>query len=285
MKIIQVSKLPNVDYREYVKRTALEKDFKTLIKEPCILMEGETVLCIYNIVDIDTAELVKDLKSLKYHEGYRTRGLKSLSRIFGFRPRSPIRGEYCSSTSLATENPEVHARVCNLALDIEKYYEKYSPKVYAEHKAETDSKIKDIYKIQGKSLFTSGIINKNNPLKYHFDSGNFNGVYSMMIVFKSGIQGGYLSLPEYGIGLELPNNAVLMFDGQSILHGVTPITKTTPESHRFSIVYYSLKQMWKCLALDEELARIRNKKRKREVMRFDMPPEHYATLKGRRGKQ
>lgn len=285
MKILQVQKLNNVDYKEYVKRTALEKDFTTLIKEPCVLMDGEKVLVVYNIVDIDTDSIVKDLKALKYHEGKRTLGLVSTSRIFGFRPRSPIRGEFCSSTSLATENPEVHAKVCNLALDIEKYYEKYSPQIYSEHKAQTDEKIKDIYKIQGKSLFTSGIINKNNPLKYHFDSGNFNGVYSMMIVFKSGIQGGYLSLPEYGIGLELPNNAVLMFDGQSILHGVTPITKTTPESHRFSIVYYSLKQMWKCLALDEELARIRNKKRSREIMRHNMTPEHYASLKNRRGKQ
>lgn len=89
MKIIQVNKLDNVDYREFVKRTALEKDFTTLIKEPCILMEGEKVLLIYNIVDIDTDSVVKDLKSLKYHEGKRTRGLVSTSRIFGFRPRSP----------------------------------------------------------------------------------------------------------------------------------------------------------------------------------------------------
>lgn len=249
------------------------------------LMEGDKVLVIYNIVNIDTNEVVRDLKRLKYHEGQRTRGLKSTSRIFGFRPRSPIRGEYCSATSLAVEAPDVHAKVCNLALEIEKYYEKYNPKGYKEHKEQTDAKIKEQWRIQGKSLFTSGIINKNNPLKYHFDSGNFNDVYSMMIVFKSGVQGGYLSLPEYGIGLELPNNAVIMFDGRSILHGVTPITYTAPEAHRFSVVYYSLKQMWKCLPMDEELARIRNKKRLREVMRYDMPKEHYDALKGRIGKQ
>ena len=284
MKEITLKK-KDVDYKDWVRRTALEKDFETLIKEPTIFTEDKKIKIIYDIVDIDTSQVLKDLKLIQYHEGKRTRGLSSKSRIFGFRPRQPIRGDYCSSTSLAKEMPDIHARVCNLALQIEKYYEKYNPEGYKAHQAQTDEKIKDIWKLNQKSIFTSGIINKNNPLKYHFDSGNFNDVYSLMIVFKEGIQGGYLSLPEYGIGFELRNNSIIMFDGQSIMHGVTPIIYTTPDSHRFSIVYYSLKQMWKCLNMTEELARIRNRKTERERTRWKMPPEHREMLLGRRGKQ
>lgn len=284
MKTIEIKK-KDVDYREYVKRTAVESDFDTLIKEPCILTEDGNIRIIYDIIDIDTESLVNDLKRVEFHEGKRTRGLVSISRIFGFRPRSAIRGEYCSATSLAFQQPDIHAKVCGLALEIEKYYEKYNSEGFNRHKNEVTEKVKGEWRINGKSIFTSGIINKNNPLKYHFDTGNFNGVYSMMIVFKEGIEGGYLSMPEYGLGIELRNNSIIMFDGQAILHGVTPITKTVPTAHRFSIVYYSLKQMWKCLEINDELARIKNKKTQRERIRHTMPPEHRAKLEKARGKQ
>jgi hypothetical protein len=248
-------------------------------------MEGNEIKVIYDMVSMDTEAIVADLKKIKYHEGKRTRGLVSTSRIFGFRPRNAIRTPYCSSTSLAVDYPEIHAKICNLALDIEKYYAKYNPEGYKKHLNLTDEKIKKDWRISGASAFTSGIINKNNPLKYHFDAGNFKNVYSMMIVFKEGISGGYLAMPEYGIGFELKNNAIIMFDGQSIVHGVTPIGKQTPGSHRFSVVYYSLKSMWNCLEITEELANVRNLKTKRERIRWKMPEEHKNALLGRKGKQ
>lgn len=285
MKIIEITKNPNLDYKQFIKRTALEKDYQTIIKEPTIITENGEIKIIYDILDIDSKNVVEDLKRIKYTVGKRARGLVSTSRIFGFRPRMELRGDYCTSTSLAYDNPDIHQRVCNLALEIEKYYEKYNPKGYKDHSEQTDSKIKKSWRINGKSVFTSGIINKNNPLKYHLDAGNFNKVFSLMIVFKEGIEGGYLSCPEYGIGFELKNNSILMFDGQSIMHGVTPITYTTPKSHRFSIVYYSLKKIWKCLEIDDELARIRNIKTKRERIRWNMPKEHRDHLLKNRGKQ
>lgn len=74
-------------------------------------------------------------------------------------------------------------------------------------------------------------------------------------------------MPEYGVGVSLPHNSVFMFDGQSVLHGVTPITKTSNQAVRYSIVYYSLQQIWNCLPLSEEVARIRNVKTQRERRR------------------
>ncbi len=225
------------------------------------------------------------LKRIKYTEGQRARGLVSRSRIFGFRPRLAMRRDYCSSTSMAHEFPKEHALVCSLAGQIEKIYQKNDPKQYEAHKAITEAKIKKSYKLGGGSVFTSGIINKNNPLKYHFDTGNFRKVFSCMPVFKSGITGGHLALPEYGIGIELKNNSIFMFDGQGIMHGVTPIKYDSPLSYRYSIVYYSLKNIWQCLEIDEEVARIRNVKTKWEKMRHNMTDEHKAALRSRYGKQ
>ena len=81
-----------------------------------------------------------------------------------------------------------------------------------------------------------------------------------MLAFKKDTLGGFLSLPEYGIGLEIADNSVLIFDGQNITHGVTPITKLGKESYRYTVVYYSLQQMWHCLTQEEELERVRNRR-------------------------
>lgn len=85
-----------------------------------------------------------------------------------------------------------------------------------------------------------------------------------MVVFKHQIDGGYLTCPEIGLCFELKDKSVLMFDGQNILHGVTPFTKLSPESYRYSIVYYSLAQMWKCLPPGEETKQANKRRRERE---------------------
>lgn len=282
-----LAKHKELDLKSFVKRTALESDYSTLIKEPTLIRDADNdeLKVIYDIVNLDTKEIVDALKVVKYHEGKRTRGLVSRSRIFGFRPRHPIRGNYCSSTSLAIEHPTEHQIVCNLAEKIEDYYSKWYPEGYQRHLKMSEEKVQAEWRMNGKSAFTSGIINKNNPLKYHWDTGNFNDAFSMMIVFKNDVQGGYLSVPEYDIGFELQNNAVIMFDGQSLLHGVTPIYFANENAHRFSVVYYSLKQMWKCLEVTEELAWARKTKTERERNRANMTQEHRDMLLGRRGKQ
>jgi len=63
------------------------------------------------------------------------------------------------------------------------------------------------------------------------------------------------------------DNTVILFDGQNILHGVTKITQAHPKGYRYSIVYYTLQQIWNCLPMSEELARARNVRHKREVSR------------------
>lgn len=285
MNTLSVKKRP-VKLEDYIKRSALESDFSRLISEPTCLIDAETgkILVVYDDFDVDCQPIVKALKTIKYSEGQRARGLKSRSRIFGWKPRLAMRGDFCSSTSLAVEHPTEHSTVCHYAELLEKRYLKNDANTYSAHRALIDEKVKAEYRING-TVFTSGIINKNNPLKYHFDTGNFNDVFSCMLVFKSGVTGGYLSLPEYDLGFELKDRTAFMFDGQGILHGVTPIKYASPLAYRYSVVYYSLKQIWKCLTITDELIRIRERKTKREKIRHRMPAEHRADLLRRWGKQ
>lgn len=271
LKEIQIFKKP-IDYKDYVQRSALESDYDTLIDESCILVENGQIKLIYKKLDLDEDDMIEALKKIKYNTTERSGGLKTTSRIFGFAPRVAMRNDFCHEASLAEESPKEHKIVCDYARKVEELYRVESPDTYDQHKKISDEKIKEDYRIQD-TVFTSGIINKNNPLKYHFDSGNFTKVYSCMLGFKYNVEGGYLALPEYGVGLKIANNSATIFDGQSILHGVTPIKMLSPDAYRYTVVYYSLKNIWNCLPLDEELARIRNVKMRREMKRAGISEE------------
>ena len=78
-----------------------------------------------------------------------------------------------------------------------------------------------------------------------------------MLVLKKDMEGGWLCIPEINTRFLLKNNSLFMFDGQKLLHGVSPMNERSEDAYRFSIVYYSLKGMWKCLTLTEELLRAR----------------------------
>jgi hypothetical protein len=261
-----------IDLKKFVQKRAAENDCSVLLKDEFKLVDKETnrVVCVYikPTEDEQTFSTIFDTcLNVKYTESIRTSGLKTTSRIFGYNPRNAIRKDFCSATSLATENPEMHARLIKGGALAAKYYALTNKELYEEHLKTTKEKIVSDYRFADVP-FTSGIINDNNPLCYHFDSGNFKNVWSAMIVLKHNIGGGYLSMPEYDINCEVSDRSIFYFDGQSILHGVTPISKLAPDSRRFSIVYYSLKSMWNCQPLREEVARARMRREEVEMRRF-----------------
>jgi len=272
MKTIQVTRIDDFDPKQYVKRTAVESDYETLIKESCKIYDKDTgvLLAVYLIMPKTPTELLQAILSIKYGTNKRLAGVITHSRIFGYKPREKIRNDMCTSTSLVTENPQEHRVICEFANQLTEYYKTYCGEIFDDHLAIANEKILPEWKI-GSTPFSSGIVNRNNALHYHFDSGNFKNVYSNMVGFKSNVKGGYLAIPEYNIGLEIANNSVVLFDGQKILHGVTPIKKMNKDAYRYTIVYYTLQQMWKCEPLTEELARIKHERtalERRRILRL-----------------
>lgn len=265
MKTIEAQRIP-VNFKEYVKRSAKETDYKTLITEPCLITEnGEPKILYINLEKEKTKYLRQACKNIRYEKSERTSGLKTQSRIFGYSPRNTIRKDFCSSTSMAAQHPLEHSVICNFGEYIAGLYEEYFPEIYNKHKNLVKENNLDEWKIPC-TPFTSGIVNKNNPLKYHFDAGNISDVLSNMVVFKKNVKGGYLACPEFDFAFECADNTAVLFDGQKILHGVTPLSKNE-KGYRYSVVYYSLKQMWNCLPLTEEIIRAREVRNKRETKR------------------
>ncbi len=268
MKTIQLTRQP-VDYKEFVKRPAKREDFGELINEECLIkdQDGKTILLYFKFKK-PTDKLVQAVESIPYETVRRSSGLVTTSRIFGYDPSTGIRKPYCSATRLAFDNPKQHAVITGFGEEIAEIYKEWLPDTYTSHEQLAVNKVKAEWRIPS-TPFTSGIINKNNQLNYHFDSGNFKDVYSNMIVLKNNVAGGYLALPEYGVGLECANDTLVMFDGQKILHGVTPIKFFGENAYRYSLVYYTLEQFWKCDELTVEVAKVRGRRAELEKRNAD----------------
>jgi hypothetical protein len=260
-----------INLREFVHRRAEEADCQILLKEEFRLVDkiSGKVVCLYINPTEDAFSLDKIFDcctKVKYVVDQRTNGLKTTARIFGYNPRNVIRKDFCSITSFATEQPDHHANIMLGGVIAAKHYALHNPELYSDHLKTTQERVVEDYRLADVP-FTSGIINDNNPLCYHFDSGNFKDVWSAMIVLKKEIAGGYLAMPEYGVMCEVKDKSIFYFDGQSILHGVTPITRMRPNARRFSIVYYSLRAMWNCAPLRDEIARARMRREQVEQKR------------------
>jgi hypothetical protein len=265
-------KRKKLNLNDYTHRRAKVEDCSQLITDEFKLVDADTgqLMALYCKPTGESAvfnDIFDACRAVKYVRDYRTDGLQTTSKIFGYNPRNVLRKDYCSVSALARESPAIHERILAGGALSAKYYALHNQELYVEHLATTREKIVEQWQLP-KVPFTSGIINDNNPLCYHFDSGNFKNVWSAMIVLKHKIAEGYLSMPEYDVMCEVANHSIFYFDGQGILHGVTPIKKLAPDSRRFSLVYYSLQAMWNCQPLREEIARIRMLREQREQKRF-----------------
>lgn len=265
MKILHLDK-KSVDVISLRSREALPEDSKTFIEQPTSVFENGMLKIVYCYLEEQLPKLVQALKSISYDKNHRSGGLPTTSRIFGHSPRSTLRKDFCAVTSMSQQFPEQHAEICKGATVVSKLYEQFNPILYKQHDQTSKDKVRREWHLED-SPFTSGVANKDNQLRYHFDSGNFLDVWSAMLVFKNKMEGGYLSVPEYDLCFELKDHSCLMFDGQGLLHGVTPFKKLSLDAYRYSIVYYSLRQMWNCLSPSDELLRIRELKTKREYKR------------------
>jgi hypothetical protein len=187
--------------------------------------------------------------------------MPSYSVTFGYHPRNALRNNFCGPAGLAREDPAAHRLIVSYAGVVASAYARSNPALFERHERLALA-VRREWQLEG-GPFTSGIVNRDSPLPYHYDGGNFAGVWSGMLGFRRDIEGGNLAVPAYDLALEVADGSLTLFDGQGLLHGVTPFVKTSPHAYRFTVVYYSLEQMWKCLPPEEEAARIQRIRRGR----------------------
>lgn len=225
-----------------------------MIKEDCIIhLEGNFPILYVSLKGKTPLGLLDSLKSIAYNPSLRLRknGTKEVRRI-AMIPRNGLMGSFCTESSVAIAHPEANTDLMDLAELMGKTLNKYFTKYYKLQKILL-RKIKPQYRVH--EVFTSGIINKNHALEYHYDKANVPNTLSCMVVKRAGVIDGELVLPEYGIALECANDSLLIFNGQKILHGVVPFTEIYSDWYRFSVVFHTAEKMKLCLEPEEELIR------------------------------
>jgi hypothetical protein len=252
-----------INDRDFLKRSVIEDDYtQTIFPDSKLYLDGKQIAIIEKLPLQDVATMRWAAKNVKTFKDYRTDGLNTNSTIFGFSPREPLRKDFCGATAMATKEPRHHSVFVNFANYADKKYREHFPAEYKTHCESLEDTVRDEWLLNG-TVFTSGIVNDHNPLKYHYDRGNLKGSLSVMLVLRSGIVGGDLVFPEFKCKLLCDDACLFIFDGQGFVHGVTEM-RGRAGSYRYSIVYYSLNGMKYCLSPEEELSRIRKLKTQRE---------------------
>lgn len=246
--------------KDFLKKTPSVSDFSRLVNYPCRAYDNNNnlVFCYQQIPDLQLASRLNDAcEKTPFAKGTRTGGLISESNIFGYRPRNSVRMSLniCAATGMSRDYPHIHSVLADGAKAFGFWLNKVNPSVCEQQEKYLKEHILPEYRIA--DCFTSGIVNRNNPLQYHKDQGNVPGSWSVMSVFKHQIEGGYLILPCYGIAIELKHNSIIAFSGESVVHGVSPIKILSKTSKRYSIVWYTQEMLKHCLPCKEEIARTR----------------------------
>lgn len=238
---------------DFLKKEAKDEHVELEVSEDCLFeVDGKLAGGIFTLPG-DCKDIMWALKSLEYQKYERTGGLSTVSRTFGFLPRVSIRNDYCRKTVANRDFPKQTHILEKYGQFVNDLYKTYFPDVWeAQHKDVED--ILDDYKIKD-TIFTAGIINKNYNIAYHRDNGNFESSYNCMLHFKNRLDGGKLVVPELNVRLNMPNNICAIFDAQKFIHGVTPLD-IKPLGYRYTVVYFSMEQMTKCLDFREEVERI-----------------------------
>lgn len=271
MKKVEVKKT-EVNLSSYIKKIAKESDCSNVIDFDCLIyIDGIPKIAYLTIPNVLTKYVRRACLNVKLNhverlsDGLITNGK---NRVFGYRPARQMSqfASTCSTTGLAKDFPLEHSALCAFSKTAKEYYEKIFPTQYAKNSEIVNEKILKEWTLED-TVFTSGIINKDSILQYHFDIGHVSKALSVMLTLKKELEGGDLSMPEINTLLKLKDNTLLIFDGQELLHGVTPIVKNTNNSYRLTVVYYSLIQMWKCLTITEEVIKARAVRFKKEHKR------------------
>jgi hypothetical protein len=288
MKKVEVTK-NKIDLNNYIKKVANEKDCSNIIDFDCLIyVDGIPKIAYLTIPDELTKYVRQSCINVKLNNVERlSSGLitEGKNRVFGYRPSRSMSqfASTCSTTGLAKDFPLEHSALCAFSKVAKDYYNEIFPNQYKHNLDIVNEKILKEWVLED-TVFTSGIINKDSVLQYHFDIGHVSKALSVMLTFKKDLIGGNLAIPEINTLLKLNDNTLLIFDGQELLHGVTPIIKKNKKSYRFTVVYYSLIQMWKCLTITDEVVKARKKRFEKEHKRANNEVGEMAKDVGKNGK-
>ncbi|HET9137522.1 MAG TPA: hypothetical protein VFO76_12880 [Candidatus Kapabacteria bacterium] len=246
-----------IDDKLYLRRTPERTDYKELITTDTIFIENGKPIILYKILPKTYLDKLRYLvfKS-KFIKTHRTNGTPSQSAVFGALPRIPHRHNYCRYSANTKNQKELNSDIFYFARLINSIYRDLLPDQHEINLSIVEESVEAEYVIKG-TPFTTVNLNINHAIKYHRDTGNFKNVFSNVLILKDGVAGGFLVCPEFEIAFGQQDGALILFDGQNIIHGVTPIKMKHDKAYRCSCVFYALADMKNCYPYKLELERVK----------------------------
>lgn len=229
-----------------------------VIDEDAVIIDEDSgvVVAVQSLGETQLAsEIGQHLRHIKWqghadlqgHSGpVRLSGIAVTNSTFGYAQPVPLRRRWaCTRCRIHTDFPECAAAIDRFVHTAERKFRQMAPDVYRETAEAVLALVPEAWRIKG-TPWTSGVINNTAALPYHKDSGNIPGSWSAMIACRSGIGGGLLHLADYDAYLAVPHGSISIFDGQSVLHGVTPFHVTSHDAWRYTLVAYAKSGMKTC---------------------------------------
>lgn len=259
-----------------------EKDYVDLIYPGTIVRLNGKPIIVYGTLpeEFGTTTVRAILQNLKYSKNRRLTQYKNKADLevaesvdinFGFNPPNRIFGTTAGSCMMSHKYPAWSQELGYLGGRIAReLYSQLMAETYRSHIQYLVEHIHPRWLIEG-TPFTQGVVNNANQLGYHFDRDNIPNAASCMVYLKRGVQGGNLAIPGLRAKLICQDRAFMLFDGQSIMHGVTPIKSIAKESYRYSIVYYARDSMVGLGTMEEEMAKSQDVEYRKHVKRMEEP--------------
>ena len=247
-----------------VRTPAEEHPDQPVIESPALLRaDGDPVALVLRLPMGDRATIRQAMRSYPMDTTVRSAGVRNRSRVFGYGARQVMmQRNACRACSGADDAPVAHAAICGMAPRLAALYAAQLPDLAA-RELDTAGAVLPEWRI-AETQWTSGVLNRNSALPYHYDGNNLEPVWSAMVVARRAVRGGLLHIPELGVHLACRDGEVVFFPGWRFVHGVTPQHVLAKDGYRFSAVFYAVRNMKECLPYDEELARGRADRTERE---------------------
>jgi len=180
------------------------------------------------------------------------------SGIIGYSDRYP-RIPYCRSTMYNQRNFPDFLKCIPYIKCVDNFFKEYAPARYKIQRAMADKTAQDF--VIKDTSFTTVTVNKNFRTAGHYDNGDLKeGFGNLGVISKGKYDGGVTVIPRYGVGLNLQDGDVAIFDVHE-LHGNTKITRKG-YYERISVVCYYREKMIYCGNSEYELNRAKTNTKK-----------------------
>lgn len=180
------------------------------------------------------------------------------SSLIGYSDRYP-RIPYCRTTAYTQKYFKEYNECLPYISCVNTFFKEHAPHKYKIQKFIADNTSPDF--VIKDTAFTTVTVNKNFRTAGHKDAGDLKeGFGNLGVISRGKYDGCYTVLPRYGVGLNIRDGDIALFD----VHEVHGNTKVIPQGYyeRISVVCYYREKMIYCGSKDYELSRAKSNTKK-----------------------